>query len=217
MSNERWTLDELSERVEAALAVVDYVPAESARIRAVPDRRTIRYYTTLGLLDRPADMRGRTALYARRHLLQLVAIKRLQSEGLTLARIQERLAGLDGHSLEQLAQLPEELPVAVPTALEPNPEPAADDVAFWEALPPPAPSAPDALDEGTTTQHAGAVSRARQARSELPTPASWTGLTLAEETILLLSSERALNAEDTAAIRHAAEPLLRVLRQRGIA
>jgi len=215
MNKERWTLDELSERVEAALAVVDYVPAESARIRAVPDRRTIRYYTTLGLLDRPAAMRGRTALYARRHLLQLVAIKRLQAEGLTLARIQERLAGLDDASLERLAQLPQELPSAAPA--EPEPEPAVEEAAFWEALPPPAPSAPEALDERTTTQHAEAVSRARQARSELPTPTSWTGLTLAEETILLLSGGRALNAEDTAAIRRAAEPLLRVLRQRGIA
>ena len=75
----KWTLAELNERVREALAV-DYVPASSARVRAVPDARTIRYYTTLGLIDRAAEMRGRTALYGERHLLQLVAIKRMQAD-----------------------------------------------------------------------------------------------------------------------------------------
>src|SRR5690348_15034744 len=71
------TLDELSARV--ALALADHYEGQaSARVRDVPDVRTIRYYTTLGLIDRPAALRGRTALYGRRHLLQLVAIKRLQ-------------------------------------------------------------------------------------------------------------------------------------------
>ncbi|MCA8925639.1 MAG: MerR family transcriptional regulator [Planctomycetes bacterium] len=217
MSKERWTLDDLSERVEAALAVVDYVPAESARVRAVPDRRTIRYYTTLGLLDRPAALRGRTALYARRHLLQLVAIKRLQAEGASLAQVQERLAGLDDASLEGLARLPEVLPAPAPTAAEAEAE-AVEEHAFWEALPPPAPQAPrQALEEPTHEHKAEVLSRVRQARPELPSPDAWTGLTLAEETILLLPGARALSADDAAALRQAAEPLLRMLRARGIA
>ena len=73
-----WTIDELGSRVALALSV-DYDGQASGRVRDVPDRRTIRYYTTLGLIDRPA-LRGRTALYGRRHLLQLVAIKRLQAQ-----------------------------------------------------------------------------------------------------------------------------------------
>src|SRR5262245_45243958 len=75
-----WTIDELGAQVALALSV-DYEGPHNSRIREVPDRRTIRYYTTLGLIDRPAEMRGRTALYGRRHLLQLVAIKRLQARG----------------------------------------------------------------------------------------------------------------------------------------
>ncbi|MDX6262798.1 MAG: hypothetical protein QOH84_4486, partial [Kribbellaceae bacterium] len=71
---ELWTLGELAERVEAALA--DYPGQANGRVRAVPDQRAIRWYTTTGMVDRPAEMRGRTALYGRRHLLQLVAIKR---------------------------------------------------------------------------------------------------------------------------------------------
>src|SRR3954452_21484675 len=95
-----WTLDELGAEVALALAV-DYDGQASGRVRDVPDRRTIRYYTTLGLIDRPAEMRGRTALYHRRHLLQLVSIKRLQAQGLTLAELQERLLGQSDAALEK--------------------------------------------------------------------------------------------------------------------
>ena len=69
----------------------------------MPDRRTIRYYTTLGLIDRPAEMRGRTALYGRRHLLQFVAIKKLQARGRSLAEIQQALAGQTDKELARIA------------------------------------------------------------------------------------------------------------------
>ena len=69
----------------------------------MPDTRTIRYYTTLGLIDRPAAMRGRTALYGHRHLMQLVAIKRLQAEGHALADVQVRLTGASDAALRAIA------------------------------------------------------------------------------------------------------------------
>src|SRR5437016_3586975 len=97
-----WTIDELSTQAALALSV-DYVGQGNGQVREVPDLRTIRYYTTLGLLDRPAAMRGRTALYGRRHLLQLVAIKRLQAKGHTLAELQQRLLGQTDAELAQLA------------------------------------------------------------------------------------------------------------------
>src|SRR3954464_14632726 len=100
-----WTIDELGVQVALALSV-DYAGAPNGRVREVPDRRTIRYYTTLGLIDRPAEMRGRTALYNRRHLLQLTAIKRLQARGLSLTEVQARLVGLTGAKLEKIAELP---------------------------------------------------------------------------------------------------------------
>src|SRR5437764_13479859 len=98
-----WTLDELAAQVALAL-VVDYAAQASGRVREVPDRRTIRYYTTLGLLDRPAQVRGRTALYSTRHLLQLVAIKRLQARGLSLAEVQAQLLGQTNGGLRRRAQ-----------------------------------------------------------------------------------------------------------------
>jgi hypothetical protein len=100
------TIDELSAAVADAL-VIDYPGPPSGRVREVPDRRTIRWYTTIGLLDRPAAMRGRTALYGRRHLLQLVAIKRLQANGYSLADVQEELYGATDTTLTRLARLPE--------------------------------------------------------------------------------------------------------------
>ena len=101
-----WTIDQLSAEVADAL-VIDYPGPPSGRVREVPDRRTIRWYTTIGLLDRPAAMRGRTALYGRRHLLQLVAIKRLQANGYSLAAVQEELYGATDTTLTRIAQLPE--------------------------------------------------------------------------------------------------------------
>jgi hypothetical protein len=125
-----WTLDELSARVARALAV-DYEGQASGRVRDVPDGRTIRYYTTLGLVDRPAASRGRTALYGARHLLQLVAIKRLQARNLSLAEVQARLVGLTDAALRKLAQLPADFEVDAP---------AGDGRAasFWKAAPAPA-------------------------------------------------------------------------------
>src|SRR5437867_4385206 len=98
------TLDELCSQVALALST-RYEGAPNERIRDVPDRRTVRYYTTLGLIDRAARMRGRTALYARRHLLQLVSIKRLQANGFSLHEVQQRLLGLSERELEEVAQL----------------------------------------------------------------------------------------------------------------
>src|SRR4051794_23482134 len=100
-----WTLDELVARVSDALGAADYPGAPNGRVREVPDRRAIRWYTTIGLLDRPAGTRGRTALYGSRHLAQLVAIKRRQAQGRSLAEIQAELVGVDDASLMHIAGL----------------------------------------------------------------------------------------------------------------
>src|SRR5262245_6092266 len=99
-------IDELQGKAAAALAAAGQDQSPSGRVRAVPDARTIRYYTTIGLLDRPAEMRGRVAYYGRRHVLQLVCIKRLQGQGLPLAAVQEQLAGATTRRLVSLAALP---------------------------------------------------------------------------------------------------------------
>ena len=57
--SETWTLSELVD--EAVQRLEALPPPKNGQVRAVPDERTIRYYGTIGLLDRPAAMRGRTA------------------------------------------------------------------------------------------------------------------------------------------------------------
>jgi DNA-binding transcriptional MerR regulator len=63
----------------------------------------IRWYTTIGLVDPPLTRRGRIAQYGRRHLLQLVAIKRLQAAGRSIAEIQTALTGATDTTLERTA------------------------------------------------------------------------------------------------------------------
>ena len=96
------TLPELVEALPGLLAS-GYDGARSGRIRDLPDARTIRWYQTLGMVDRPAAFRGRTALYGRHHLLQLAAIKKLQSAGFPLADIQRGLAGKNNAELARSA------------------------------------------------------------------------------------------------------------------
>jgi len=122
MGTELWTLTELAERVAGALSS-GYDGQANRRVTEVPDVRSIRYYTTLGLLDRPAEMRGRIALYGPRHLWQLVAIKRLQADGRTLAEIQQELTGAPDVALRRLAAIPDEEFWRRPPV--PAPEPAS--------------------------------------------------------------------------------------------
>jgi DNA-binding transcriptional MerR regulator len=97
-----WTLSELAVEVAAQLER-NYEAADNGQVRAVPDERSIRYYTTLGLVDRPAAMRGRTALYGTRHLAQVVAIKRMQAVGRSLAEVQRLLPTLDDATLARIS------------------------------------------------------------------------------------------------------------------
>ncbi|WP_260614744.1 helix-turn-helix domain-containing protein [Microbispora sp. KK1-11] len=80
-------------------------PRVNGRVREVPNERLIRWYTTIGLLDPPLGRRGRVALYGRRHLLQLVAVKRRQADGLSIAAIQAELTGATDAMLQRVAGL----------------------------------------------------------------------------------------------------------------
>jgi len=89
----------------------------------VPNERLVRWYVTVGLVDPPLSRRGRVARYGRRHLLQLVAVKRRQAEGRSLAEIQAELAGATDEALAAVARVPD---------IQPAPDvlPAAP-VRFW--------------------------------------------------------------------------------------
>lgn len=65
-------------------------------------RRTLRYYISIGLVDRPIG-ETRAAHYTQRHLEQLLRIRKLSNAGLSLERIGELLGGA-----------PEEVPIRHP-------------------------------------------------------------------------------------------------------
>src|SRR6516165_10219971 len=98
----RLTLDELADEVQTMLGGKGLLEAQAdGRISSAPDPRTVRYYTTLGLLDRP-EIVEREARYGRRHVLQLCAIKAMQTAGLPLAEIQARLYAKTDAELDAL-------------------------------------------------------------------------------------------------------------------
>jgi DNA-binding transcriptional MerR regulator len=202
-----WTIDELGAQVALALSA-GYEGQSNGRVRDVPDRRTIRYYTTLGLIDRPAAMRGRTALYGRRHLLQLVAIKRLQARGLALAELQHQLVGLSNRALEDLARLPPDLDAPADRPGPASAESSTRSADFWKAEPA---AASPAVDGSLEPAEPGAPPANTDTKSRL---IDLQGIRLDDGVTLLLSPARPVEPDDLEALRTVAAPLLKLLEKR---
>lgn len=184
---EEWTIAELVAAAAAVLEHPDVTGPDTSR--EAPNERAVRWYATIGLLDPPLSRRGRRARYGRRHLLQLVAVRRRQADGHSLADIQAELVGATDAHLERIAALPGEL--AHPDARTERPV-AAETTAFWRTRPEePAPPA---------------------GRAAGPTGVRLApGLSLGFE-----DPATTITADDAAALRAAAAPLLEVARQRGL-
>jgi DNA-binding transcriptional MerR regulator len=131
----RYTLAELAEACASALDALG-IAARNGQVRDRPDARTIRYYTALGLVDRPAEMTGRIARYGDRHLLQVLAVKAMQAGGASLADVQRALVGASTDELGRAIGpgLGGALAAAGPAA-------AGTDRAFWRTPPARAPAA----------------------------------------------------------------------------
>ncbi|GAA2607488.1 MerR family transcriptional regulator [Actinomadura fulvescens] len=184
-----WTITELADRAVVALAA-DGSPRANGRVRDLPNERLIRWYTTIGLVDPPLGRRGRTALYGPRHLLQLVAIKRRQAAGRSIAEIQAELTGLPDATLQEIAELTD-----LPEPPEPLDTPLRE--RFWAARPP-----------ASTTVDGLAAPRPMAAQPV-------QGVRLAPDLTLLLNVP-SLGEGDLAAIETAARPLLDELRRRDL-
>jgi DNA-binding transcriptional MerR regulator len=206
---EAWTILELAELAADALAAPGPAGSGAAsarvgpdrgepgpartngRVRDVPNERLVRWYVTVGLVDPPLSRRGRVARYGRRHLLQLVAVKRRQAEGRSLAEIQAELAGATDETLAAVARVPDTLPapggpVAVPGR-------------FWARRPRPADGpGPEGGDRGA-----------------VPAGGLVHGVRLAPGVTLLLEDlGRGPGPDDVTEILNAAQPLLEELARR---
>ncbi len=174
----------------------------SGRVRDVPNERLVRWYVTVGLVDPPLSRRGRVARYGRRHLLQLVAVKRRQAEGRSLAEIQAELAGATDEALAAVARVPDarpapEAPVVAPARFWARRPGAAEE----EAAGPPA----FAAAEGDPAEGGGVI----------PPGGLVHGVRLAPGvTLLLEDAGRGPGPDDVTEILTAAQPLLKELARR---
>ncbi|HWM03898.1 MAG TPA: helix-turn-helix domain-containing protein [Actinophytocola sp.] len=195
MNDELWTIEQLPDRV-AELLSDNYGGQSNGRVAELPNGRTIRWYTTIGLVDRPADTRGRTALYGRRHLLQLVAVKKLQAAGHTLAEIQKLIVGATDKQLALLAGVERLAPVDINFAKVPI------EVDFWKLNEHRRPKTePDTVNNT-------AIDTVRRVH----------GIRLGDSvTVVLDDAIRAPDDEEIAAIEAAAAPLLELLGRMGLA
>jgi len=164
----------------------------------VPNERLIRWYTTIGLLDPPLARRGRVALYGARHLLQLVAAKRRQADGRTIAEIQSELTGATDKTLSAIADIP--MPRRAPST--------ETHARFWAAQP-----ASPALD----SHEPAARESGPEPREEAEGAGIVHGVRLAPGVTVLLDGGRAPVAGDLPSLVEAAAPLLAVLAARGLA
>lgn len=222
---DEWTIVELAELAADALArpetagpdglagsarperSPDDGPARAnGRVRDVPNERLIRWYGTVGLVDPPLSRRGRVARYGRRHLLQLVAVKRRQAEGRSLAEIQAELAGATDEVLAAVARVPD---VGPSQARDGGQEPATGA----------GPGAPGSPARFWARQPRQPVAEAATAGAEqdVPTAGLVYGIRLTPGVTLLLDgADREPGPRDLTAIVNAARPLLRELANRGL-
>ncbi|MFC4455452.1 MerR family transcriptional regulator [Deinococcus sonorensis] len=140
-------LDELAALANTLLP--QYLPLDrSGRTQDAINPRLIRHYTTLGLLDEPAKQ-GREARYSQRHLLQLLALRRLMGEGLTAQALHGTLTTRTDDELRALLSGQSELTLqasnpalAYLKQLRSQAEPpAAVSAPMFSSAPPPAPRA----------------------------------------------------------------------------
>ena len=94
------TLDDLVDAANQFLP--DILPTSKAgRTKDDVNARLVRHYTTERLLDDPLKQ-GREARYTRRHLLQLLALRRLMADGFGAATLQDTLQSRTDDDLEAL-------------------------------------------------------------------------------------------------------------------
>ena len=241
---ESWTILELAELAAEALAAAEPTgpPTDAGptrangRVREVPNERLVRWYVTVGLVDPPLSRRGRVARYGQRHLLQLVAVKRRQAEGRSLAEIQAELAGATDKALAAVACVPDARPAPKsPAPVAPSrfwarpptqrvlaaaerPEeqdlaaaerPGEQDLAAAERSGEQDLAAERARRAVAAARHGGAADRGRSRLVH--------GIRLATGvTLLLEGAEHGPGPDDLTAIVNAARPLLEELASRGL-
>jgi hypothetical protein len=210
----RYTIAELADASAAALDALG-IAAPNGQVRDRPDVRTIRYYSTLGLIDPPLEMAGRTARYGSRHLLQVLAVKAAQARGASLANVQRTLVGAAEAELRRAIGpgLPGSFDVTptTPTSAGGDEQRPAGQM-FWRVPPASPAAAPPAAEPRAAAGPARAGDGATRPRPLVAVPLG-SGATLLIEGV---AADASLDSLDTAALHAAAAPLLDYLAAAGL-
>jgi DNA-binding transcriptional MerR regulator len=99
--NPQWSLEEFVEIVNQLLPQYLATDKSDNRVREEINPRLVRHYTSQGMLDEPRR-EGRYAFYTYRHLLQLLVVRRLLSEGLSASSINQLATQKSNLELEHL-------------------------------------------------------------------------------------------------------------------
>lgn len=100
-SNPSWSLEEFVRITNDLLP--QFLPTQrgNTRVREEVTPRLVRHYTTLGMVDEPLK-EGRYAVYIYRHLLQILVVRRLLSEGFGTTAIAQLALKKNNTELENL-------------------------------------------------------------------------------------------------------------------
>jgi DNA-binding transcriptional MerR regulator len=95
---------ELARQASRILAEIG-TTQDRGTVSEMPDERTLRYYLAEGLLSPAAEKQGTASVFGYVHLLQLLVVKKLQSEHLPIRKIKELVDGRTERELERLLGL----------------------------------------------------------------------------------------------------------------
>jgi len=97
----KWSLSEFVDEVNTLLPRYLPVKKGNTKVRELITPRLVRHYATLGMLDDTHKI-GRESRYSYRHLLQLLVVRRLMSEGYGAKAIDNLARSSDNAGLEAL-------------------------------------------------------------------------------------------------------------------
>ncbi|HEY9401946.1 MAG TPA: MerR family transcriptional regulator [Pyrinomonadaceae bacterium] len=95
---------ELAKQAAGILAQIG-TTQDRGTVSLMPDERTLRYYLAEGLISPAAEKQGTASVFGYLHLLQLLVVKKLQSEHLPIRKIKELVDGRTERELERLLGL----------------------------------------------------------------------------------------------------------------
>jgi DNA-binding transcriptional MerR regulator len=95
---------ELASQAAGILAEIG-TTQDRGTVSAMPDERTLRYYLAEGLISPAGEKQGTASVFGHLHLLQLLVVKKLQSEHFPIRKIKELVGGRTERELERLLGL----------------------------------------------------------------------------------------------------------------